>query len=58
VRQSLDRVHRGVFATADGQVVQRTELDADQQALFRACEVKPPPLIEAVEPAQQRLFEK
>lgn len=57
VRQTLDRVHRGVFATADGQVVQRTELDVDQQALFRACEVRPPPLIEAVEPAQQRLFE-
>jgi transposase len=57
VRQNLDRVHRGVFATGDGQVVQRTELDVDQQALFRACEVKPPPLIEAVEPAQQRLFE-
>ena len=57
VRQTLDRVHRGVFATGDGQVVQRTELDADQQALFRACEVRPPPLIEAVEPDQQRLFE-
>jgi hypothetical protein len=58
VRQSLDRVHRGVFATAEGQVVQRTELDEEQRALFRACEVKPPPLIEAVEPVQQRLFKK
>ncbi len=56
VRRSLDRVHRGVFATQDGQVVQRTELDAKQRALFRACEVKPPPLIEVVEPAQRPLF--
>jgi hypothetical protein len=56
VMRSLGRIHRGVFATSDGRVVQRTELDAKQRALFRACDVAPPPLIESVEPVQRPLF--
>ncbi len=56
VCRSLNRIHRGVFATNDGRVVQRTELDAKQRALFRACDVAPPPLIESVEPVQRPLF--
>ncbi|RMF57761.1 MAG: IS1634 family transposase [Bacteroidetes bacterium] len=49
VRRRLDRVHRGVFRTAAGRVVQRTELRPEHRALFRACGVEPPPKFEAID---------
>ncbi len=55
VRRQLDRVHRGEFRTPAGRVIQRTELRPEQRALFRACGVKPPPKIEAIEAHYKRI---
>ena len=50
VRTQLDRIHRGVFRSRSGTVVQRTELTEPQQALFRAMDLSPPPRFEAITP--------
>ncbi len=54
VRQEMDRLHRGVFATASGRFVQRTELTALQHEYLKAMQVAPPPRFERIEATARR----
>ena len=54
VRQEMDRLHRGVFATASGRFVQRTELTALQHEYLKAMQVAPPPRFERIEATTRR----
>ncbi len=49
VRQEMDRLHRGVFETASGRFVQRTELTALQHEILKAMGVAAPPRFEQIE---------
>lgn len=48
VRAELDRIHRGVFESEAGTVIQRTELTPAQQSIFQKVRVSPPARVEAV----------
>ena len=50
----MDRLHRGVFATASGRFVQRTELTALQHEYLKAMQVAPPPRFERIEATARR----
>jgi hypothetical protein len=49
VRHEMDRLHSGLFATASGQFVQRTELTGLQRSFLKAMGVQPPPRFERIE---------
>jgi hypothetical protein len=50
----LDRLHRGVFATASGRFAQRTALTALQHEYLKAMQVAPPPRFERIEATTRR----
>jgi len=50
VRQEMDRLHRGVFATDSGCFVQHTELTQLQREHLKAVEVAPPRRFETIQP--------
>lgn len=54
VRQEMDRLHRGVFATASGRFVQRTELTARHHEVLKLMGVAPPPRFEKIEAISTR----
>jgi hypothetical protein len=49
VRQELNRLHRGLFVSASGRFVQRTELTNAQRAYFKKLAISEPPRFEAIE---------
>ena len=50
IQRQLDRIHLIDLAGTSGTVQQRTELDDDQQHLYTACQVPPPPQIHTFRP--------
>lgn len=49
IRQEMDRLHRGVFDTRSGRLVQSTELTAHSHESFRLMGIAPPPRLEKIE---------
>ena len=46
VRAALERIHVGEFVSRNGNVLQRTELTAEQERLIKLLELpKPPPFL-------------
>ena len=54
VRQEMDRLHRGVFATRSGRFVQRTDLTSRQHEVLKLMGVAPPPRFEKIEAISTR----
>jgi len=53
LRKTLDRMHLGEFAGADGKVLQRTETTPYQKQIFKALRVPEPPVFFAVVPTRK-----
>jgi len=51
LRTTLERIHVGAFASKNGNVLQRTELTAEQERLIELLDLPKPPLFIAVTPS-------
>ncbi len=52
IRDTMQRMHLGTFAGANGTVRRRTETRPEQAAILRALEIKEPPVVYRAELGQ------
>jgi transposase len=50
IRSEMDRQHLGEFLGASGRILQRSELNGDQRNILKKLRIKPPQIIERLDP--------